>query len=318
MLGDDSGRMELRQLEIFRVLARELNFTRTAERVHCVQSNVTVQIRALEEELGVKLFERLGKQVSLTGEGARLLPYVEQSLELLAQARQAVAEQDEPSGTLSIGTPESVLSYRLPAVLHEFRERFPRVELSFRLLSCGKLYQNLEQGAADLILTIDEEAEYSRLHQETLCAEPMTLIAQLHHPLSKLPAVQAADLRNETLLLTEDDCSYRLKFERVLAQAGITPAGRIEFSSLEAIKQCAALGVGIALLPAMAVGAELAQGKLTALRWKGPELAMQTQMAWHKDKWQSAAMRAFVALLRDHFQSEAASKPVHPLTHQQV
>src|SRR5258708_10572487 len=88
--------MELRQLEIFRALSEELNFTRTAERVHCVQSNVTTQIRSLEAELGVPLFERLGKQVRLTEHGRRLAPYAERILRLLEEARLTVTAGDQP------------------------------------------------------------------------------------------------------------------------------------------------------------------------------------------------------------------------------
>ena len=112
--------MELRQLELFCILTYELNFTRTAERAHCVQSNVSVQIRSLERELGVRLFERLGQSVHLTPYGARLLPYAERVLGILEEARTAVQGGDIPLGKLVIGSPESVLTYRLPKVIRAF------------------------------------------------------------------------------------------------------------------------------------------------------------------------------------------------------
>src|SRR5580698_937812 len=120
--------MEIRQLEIFRALADELHFTRAAARVHCVQSNVTTQIRALEAELKVPLFERLGKRVHLTNAGQRLLPYAEQVLRLLTEARSIAAAADEPSGKLSIVSPESVLTYHLPQVIRRFQQKYPQVE----------------------------------------------------------------------------------------------------------------------------------------------------------------------------------------------
>ena len=123
--------MEVRQLQIFRTLAEELNFTRTAEKVHTVQSNVTAQIKALEDELGTPLFDRLGRRVTLTDAGRNFLPFASQALAAMDQGQRAIETGAEPSGPLRIGAPESVLTYRLPQVLHAFRRHFPHVELIF-------------------------------------------------------------------------------------------------------------------------------------------------------------------------------------------
>src|SRR5580658_2961133 len=124
-LGD--GAMEVRQLQIFRTLAEELNFTRTAEMVHTVQSNVTSQIKALEDELGTPLFDRLGRRVTLTDAGRNFLPFAEQALAAMQQGQRAVQSGAEPSGPLRVGVPESMLAYRLPHVLRIFHRRFPHV-----------------------------------------------------------------------------------------------------------------------------------------------------------------------------------------------
>src|SRR5882724_4267924 len=125
-------KMELRQLEIFQALAEELHFTRAAARVHCVQSNVTTQIRALEEELGTPLFDRLAKRVILTDAGRRFLPYAEKVLSTVSDAQAAVVQDATPAGPLCVGAPESVLNYRLPRVLSRFRKLHPKVQLTFR------------------------------------------------------------------------------------------------------------------------------------------------------------------------------------------
>src|ERR1700684_3288422 len=143
-------RMEIRQLQIFRALAEELHFTRAAARVNCVQSNVTTQIRSLEEELGAPLFDRLAKRVILTDAGRRLLPYVDKVLSTLDQAHSAMTVDSVPAGPLSVGAPESVLTYRLPGILSEFRKLYPKVALTFRPYSDEKLVHLLEAGKFDL------------------------------------------------------------------------------------------------------------------------------------------------------------------------
>jgi DNA-binding transcriptional LysR family regulator len=303
--------MELRQLEIFRVLAEELNFTRTAERVHCVQSNVTVQIRALETELGVPLFERLGKRVQLTEHGRQLVPYTERVLGLLEEAKSGLLSGAEPRGVLRVGAPESVLTYRLPPVLRMLRERYPKIELTFVAQTCSKIWSLLERGAADLAFAINEVPELPNLQVQTLCEEPMGLLAHPDHPLAKLRSVTPADLVMQTLLLTEEDCAYRLKLEGILSSVGLRPTSVLAFSSVEAIKQCAALSLGLAHLPLVTAKEEIASGRLKELGWGGPALSMYTLMAWHKDKWRSAAMNAFLGLVYEHFSAppRARAKP---------
>ena len=111
--------MELKPLQTFKILADELNFTRTAERLNYAQSSVTAQIQGLEQELGVPLFERLGRRIRLTEAGTRLLRYADEILRLTDEALLAVPGQGEPSGTLTIGAVESLCTYRLAPILME-------------------------------------------------------------------------------------------------------------------------------------------------------------------------------------------------------
>jgi DNA-binding transcriptional LysR family regulator len=304
--------MELRQLEIFRILAHELSFTRTAARAHCVQSNVSVQIRAIEQELGVQLFERLGQQVRLTPHGQRLLPYAERILRLLDEA-QTVTRGGESAGTLLIGSPESVLTYRLPPVLQAFRAKFPEAELVFRAVGTTDLVPQLEQGQLDLGLVIEDGLNDSRLQVEVLCPEPLILLSHPKHPLATRRTVTAEDLQDQPFLLTDSGCAYRSKLEQALASARVRPKAVMEFTSVETIKQCAALGMGIACLPAIVAGAEIASGKLAALPWSGSDLSMRTLAAWHKDKWLSPTMEAFLSLLRKRLMSKRSAASTVPV-----
>lgn len=299
--------MELRQLDIFRILAHELNFTKAAKRAHCVQSNVSVQIRAMEQELGVPLFERLGQQVKLTAHGSLLLPYAERILHLLEEANSVTRGGDHPTGRLLIGSPESVLTYRLPPVLKLFRAQYPQVDLVFRGVGSGEMMTHLERGDLDFGLVIDDDLKHLRLQVERLCPEPMALVAQIGHPLLGQPRIGPKDLAGQTFLLTDAGCAYRTKLENALAQAGVEPETIMEFSSVETIKQCAALGMGIACLPSLVVDDEIATGKLAAIPWTGGSLTMKTIVAWHRDKWLSPAMTAFLALLRQ--QLAPAARP---------
>jgi len=291
--------MEVRQLQIFRALSEELSFTRTAERVHTVQSNVTAQIKALEEELGMPLFDRLGRRVTLTDAGRNFLPFASQALAAMDHGQRALQTGAEPSGPLRIGAAESLLTYRLPEVLRVFRRHFPHVELIFRPYSNATIALELEAGKFDMVIHGQDLQPSSSITSIRLRTERVLLLADNSHPLASQHKIKPADLAGQNLLLTEVGCSYREKLDRALALSNIRPANVTEFHSVEALKQCIALGMGIGLLPAIAVARELRQNHLKALHWTGPSLDIDTYILWHKDKWISPAMAAFMELVKE-------------------
>jgi DNA-binding transcriptional LysR family regulator len=291
--------MEVRQLQIFRTLAEELNFTRTAEKVHTVQSNVTAQIKALEEELGMPLFDRLGRRVTLTDAGRNFLPFASQALAAMDQGQRAIETGAEPSGPLRIGAPESVLTYRLPQVLHAFRRHFPHVELIFVPYMSTPFALELEAGKLDMAITMSDSTPSASIKAIHLRTEQVFLLSDPSHPLASKRSVKPSDLAGQNLLLTESGCAYREKLDRVLALANIRPGNITEFSSVEAIKECISLGMGIGLLPAIVVAREVRQHHLKALNWAGSPLDIPTRIIWHKDKWISPAMSAFMKMVKD-------------------
>lgn len=290
--------MEIRQLEIFLALAKELHFTRAAKRVHCVQSNVTTQIRALEDELGAPLFDRLAKRVTLTDAGKRFVPYAERVLSAIEEGRRIAAANTAPSGALFIGSPESLLTYRLPGVLGSFRKRYPRVELTFRPYMQEGLMHSIESGQLDLAVCMVDTVADEGLKSVRLRTEKLLFIVDPKDPLAAKKRVQPQDLNGQTLLVTEAGCTYRKKLEQLLARVNVRPANTIEFSSVEAIKECASLGMGVAFLPEIVVAEQLVRKRLVALRWAGPEIDIATHVVWHKDKWISPALGAFIAVLQ--------------------
>ncbi len=290
--------MEVRQLEIFRTLAGELNFTRTAEKVNTVQSNVTAQIRALEDELGAKLFDRLAKSVVLTDAGRRFLPYAEKALSTMDEGLRMVKSGSEPGGALLIGAPESLLTYRLPEILKRFQKKYPKVELQFRPYWDGSVIAEIETGRLDVAIVMTNTVEWPQVKSLKLSPERVLLLAEPDHPLTRKRAIRPEDLTGQTLLLTEAGCSYRVKFDRALTAANAKPANITEFSSVEAIKQCMMAGMGLGVLPEVVVTRELKAGQLVSLRWDGPELDIGTRVLWHKDKWMSPNIEAFLGVLR--------------------
>ncbi|MGE7094310.1 LysR family transcriptional regulator [Lysinibacillus sp. NPDC048646] len=297
--------MELRQLKTFHTLATTLNFTRAAEVQNYVPSTVTMQMKSLEEELGVKLVDRLGKKVALTDAGRSFLGYVDHILCELEEAQHAVKQSGEMTGTLTISADETLCTYRLPAVLRRFRLRYPGVRLMFRPLSKPNLKQSLREGSADIIFMLDEMKGEAGICGEKVRDELFYLLVAPEHPLASQTDLTVEDFNGETFLLTEQGCSYRTFFERSLSQKAVGNITELEFNSAEAIKQCAIIGMGIAILPEMAVAAELNRGELVPLPWDLTAVSFATQMFWHEEKWMSPAIEAFLDLTRETFLTQS-------------
>ena len=293
--------MEFRHLNTFKVVAEVKGFTRAAEVLGYAQSSVTAQIQALEEELGVPLFNRLGKKIKLTQAGERLLPYVIEIQKLLHNAKADAVEGQIPQGTLTIGAPETLCTYRLPALLQEYRRLYPDVKIILRPGLCHQLRQQVRTGELDLSFLLDERVQATDLHVETLCSENVLLVAPPFHPLASRAAVSPQDLKEEDVLLTETGCPYRVMLETQLSGHGVFLDKQVEFGSLEAIKQCVISGIGLAQLPEVVVRAELESGKLVALNWAGEPFPVETQVLYHKNRWNSPAMNEFLRMTTEWF-----------------
>lgn len=290
--------MEIRQLKTFWTLASTRSFSRTAEVLNYVPSTITMQIKALEEELGVKLLDRLGKSVVLTDAGHQLLPYANKILNDIEEARYVSSQSGELTGTVTIGADEVLCTYRLPALLRVFRERYPHVRLLFRPLSSHNLKQSLREGNVDVVFMLDEPIVSADLHTELLMDEPFLMVVSPNHPLAACSTLSIEDFNIEHILLSEKGCSYRTFFYRTLLRKGADSLNELEFNSVEAIKQCAMVGLGIALLPEMSLKGELERGELITLPWDLSEIRFATQMLWHQEKWISPSIKVFIELAR--------------------
>lgn len=284
--------LDLRELKTFRTVATEKSFTRAANALNYAQSSVTAQIQSLEGEVGVPLFDRLGRQIELTNAGRELLVYAERLLDLADEARRSVGNDGRPTGTLTVLAPETLLAYRLPELFRKFQAKFPAVQLSLSAVESCEVGGNIEP-SVDIAFSLDVPWIEPNLVVQQLRTEPIVLVVAAEHPLAGKKKLKAEAIGAEQMLVNERVCSYRGLFERTLRAEGVTVTRALELLSVEAMKQCALASMGIAVLPEVVVKRELKQGSLVALDWPKKPMAVCTQVYRHRDKWMSPVMTAF-------------------------
>ena len=294
--------MELRQLNIFQAIAQSGSFTRAAERLGYVQSNVSAHIQALEQELGVQLFDRVGRNVRLTAAGRRLAEYANRILALSEEAREVVSAP--LNSELVLSAPETLCTHRLPQLLRAAREHLPQTRLVFRPVATPQLRNLVRSGELDLVFTLEIPSQSSGLCSEVLAQEPVVVVVAPEHRLAHASSVSASDLIDEAALLTESGCAYRNLFEQAMRAAGAPSINALEFSSVEAIKQCVIADMGFAVLPLITVSREVQRGELAILPWHGPNLAVATHLVWSELRWHPPAFFRFLDLSRSVLGSE--------------
>ncbi|RDY70912.1 LysR family transcriptional regulator [Halobacillus trueperi] len=289
--------MDVSYFYTFKEVVKWGSYTRTGEELGYAQSSVTTQIKKLEDYYGVRLFERAGQTMRLTQSGEQLLYYVDQVIGLLEEAESMLSDNIHMRGTVRIGAVESLAAYFISKSLKAFKEQNPDLRIQLESGLCPNLKDGVLESHYDLAVVLDEEVKHPLLKTSLLRKERMVIVAANEHPLVGEKRVNLRRIEDETLILTEKDCSYRNMLERLLKKRAVEPRSVISFTSLEAIKQCVIDELGIAMLPEMTVARELEDGSLCALDFDHEELDLYIQIIHHQKKWLSPSLEKFIELL---------------------
>lgn len=287
--------MEIRQLRVFRESCRTLNFTRAAHSLGCSQANVTMQIQQLEKELGVRLFERLGKRLSLTEAGGKLLRHAETAIRCVDGA---MTDLRNDTRTMTIGAAESLCIYRLPEILKKYRAAWPDVQIVIKLLLRDEYVSSLENNDVDILFALGARLRPPNCRVLATRKEPVSVCASPDHPLTRKKRVEIGDFAKYPVLLTGKECCYRDAFLRRLESEYVYPMIAMETYSIQALKQAAVNGIGICVLPNMAVADEVERNALVPLPVKSIDWGVVSQVLYHKDKWLSPALKGFFSFLQ--------------------
>lgn len=291
--------MQLKHLRTFLAVASTLSFTKAGQKVHLAQSSVTEQIQSLEVDLGVALFERTQRKLSLTDAGAKLVDYAEAMLALAADARAAVAGNAEMRGRLSVGALETLCAHWLAPVLADFQGKYPAVQVDLQAAGTGALREAVRDGSLDLCFSFTQPLPNSGLHSECVGSDELVLLVPDGHELGGLASVGPGDVvRGERFLVTAQGCVYRSMFDRAFSEpGGPVPQVAGEYGSLGAIVNMVRAGFGCALMPRLAVTG-VGTGFIV-LPWEGDAARIGIHMSW-RSRQLPLALRQFQDTIRRH------------------
>ncbi len=291
--------MDMRLLIAFVTVASLHNFTKAADQLGYAQSTITSQIQLLEKELGVKLFDRLGKKICLTPEGEQFLVDARQLLFSWEKAKGSLSFLKSPHGILTIGVNESVCSVKLPKLLEAYRKRYPEVEFHIKIGSTDELELWLKENQIDVAVLLDKFWNVPELTVKICQEESLGLFVSPNHPLDGAKHVLPSDVSSHPMLLVSHSSCWKNIFQAVMEEANESFRIMLETASISDLKQFAILGFGIAVLPLYSVQEEIASHQLSMIDWKGKNLNLFFQVVHHRDKWLSPSLEAFLEICAD-------------------
>ncbi|OPJ65637.1 LysR family transcriptional regulator [Clostridium chromiireducens] len=296
--------MDIRHFKTFKCIVEEGSFSNAALKIGYTQSTVTSQIQQLEQELSIKLFEKIGRNMVLTPLGKELITHTDELLETVKKIESIGKNDDMPKGELKIAIADSLMSYKLQNVLSLFRQKAPDVSLSIVSLNCYVINDMLVKGEVDIGLLYDVGTHKESLTSVQLTEFPVVLVCSPLFEHEKADFSTPDQVINTSLVINEPNCIYRRIFENYLRSNNITLNNTIELWSIEAIKNCVSSNLGISFLPRFVVEDELKKNKLKEIHANCSDSKITAIYSYHKNKWISPAMSLFMQLVRENFESK--------------
>jgi DNA-binding transcriptional LysR family regulator len=289
--------MTIRQLEVFLAIAHAQSFSRAAEHIHLSQPTLSEHMKELEEELGVPLFIRHSRSVSLTEPGRVFEDYATRVVATLAAGRHAIAELDGlKRGSLVIGASTTPGTYVLPARIAKFREEYPGIAVALRIGNSRAVQERVRDGEVDLAVIGGHVLGPSERCVAAGILDELQLIVPPNYPV-KDSSLTPARLARERLLIREEGSATRQATERALREAGITFRPTMELDHTETIKRAVMAGLGVAFVSRYAVEDEVRSGRLRVLPVQRMKIRRHFHVIHDQRRPLSASARAFITFL---------------------
>ncbi len=293
--------MDDHKLKVFCIVAETKSFSRASEIIRLTQPAVSLQIQALEEMYGTKLFNRSGCIITLTKAGDMLYKYAKEINALYAAAEKEIGGVTGlVKGVISVGASSTIGNYVLPPVISDFKRRYPKVGVHIHIGNTKNVIDFLNAGSVDVGL-VEGEVNKQKLKMEKLIPDEMVLIMSPHHHLAKKSSISIMELSREPLIFREEGSGTRQAIEKYLSKHGILQQNlkiSLIMGSTESIKSAVEEGLGTSILSRWAARKECRYGSLKTAVFKEDKFVRDFSLVYKKSKEPSHTIEQFIGFLR--------------------
>jgi DNA-binding transcriptional LysR family regulator len=306
--------MTLRQLEVFVAVAQAQSFRRAAERLHTSQPALSQHVRELEEELDVRLLDRLRRTVHLTDAGRLLLDHAQRVFTTLGSAREGIGElKGLQRGSLLIGASTTPGIYVLPRVIRAFGQRHPGITVNFRIANSQIIEDRIRANELDLGVVGGHGLAPGEECLAVGLVDELVLIVWPDHTWARRRQIRPEELQSVPLLFREEGSATRRVTERALQRAGVTYRTAMELDHTEAIKQAVMAELGVAFVSLYTIRGELEAGRLHAVRLQGVPIHRHFHVIHNEARALPASGGAFLQMLNEAGRPRGGARPARPV-----
>ncbi|MCI8528034.1 MAG: LysR family transcriptional regulator [Lachnospiraceae bacterium] len=296
--------MNTKSLVTFKTILEVGNFQKAADKLGYTQSTITFQIKQLEEELALKLFEKIGRHMELTQAGKDIMPYIDMILQGAEQISNYGKSLSEISGSLKLAIPDSILIYNMQSFMQAFTHEAPNVQLIVNSIQSGEINQSIAEGTADLGINCEKDSYPDSIIHKKLGKYKAVLVASPFANNNLLDFITPHQRKPISLICNEPDGYYQLDMDKYLAEKDIVLNPPMKVQSIEAVKRCVMNNLGIAVVPTYSIGEELKNGSLMPIKTELDEKSYNSFYIYHKNKWISPQMELAMDLMKEHLGKE--------------
>ena len=254
--------MNTKSLVTFKTILEVGSFQKAADRLGYTQSTVTFQIKQLEEELTLKLFEKIGRRMELTQAGKDIMPYIDMILQGTEQISNYGKSLSEISGSLKLAIPDSILIYNMQPFMQAFTHEAPNVQLIINSIQSGEINPSIADGTADIGINCEKDSYPDSVVHKKLGKYKAVLVASPFANNNLLDFITPHQRKPISLICNEPDGYYQLDMDKYLSEKDILLNPPMKVQSIEAVKRCVMNNLGIAVVPTYSIGEELKNGSL--------------------------------------------------------
>ena len=291
--------LDLKKLNTFVKIAESGSFYRASMMLGYSPAAVSIQIQQLEFDLGMRLFDRLGKQERLTEQGKQFYPYAQKILMLNEEAKESLIRTDDPlTGELRICTIDSICDTLFPQVLTEFYEKNPGVSVEVSVCTPSKLFEGIKHNNIDIMLLLDKPCVSRDFIEDVQVITDVVFCASKKHPLACKSEIELKEILEYPCILTEKNASYRYILESKLSGLGLDIKPGIESQNTNLIINLLCNNMGYSVLPRFLIEQKLRDDVLTVLSIKDFDIKANYQVLHKRDKFVNRQMESFINLLK--------------------
>ncbi len=289
--------MNTKSLLTFKTILETGSFQKAADKLSYTQSTVTFQMKQLEEELAIKLFEKIGRKMELTQAGKDILPYIDTILQGVEQINNYGKSLSEITGSLKLAIPDSILIYTMQPFIQAFLHEAPNIQLVINSLQSGEVNQSVMDGTSDIGINCEKEYYPDTIIHKKAGTYKILLVASPFVNNNLLDFITPHQRKPFSLICNEPDGYYQLEMNKYLAGKDIVLNPPMKVQSIEAVKRCVMNNLGIAVVPSYSVTEELKNGSLKLVKTELDEKIFNSIYLYHKNKWISPQMKLALNLL---------------------